>query len=170
MSRSPTSLRSGLEIIIACCTVTFPVATSQSPTHTLTPLPLQWPQVPRLPHFLHLPPPLPILCFLLLISILHSLQCPDDWTDRLYNMSLQIYLTFNISIKCQCKAMRDPGEVWLGPSLWGSFSLILPSQSRQKAKQTAVTSNYCRQYRGGTEQAQPSAYYLRVVGIATTER
>ena len=32
--------------------------------------------------------------------------------------------------------------------LWVSFSLIYPFQSRQKAKQTATTSNYHRQYRG----------------------
>lgn len=32
--------------------------------------------------------------------------------------------------------------------LWVSFSLIYPFQSGQKAKQTATTSNYYRQYRG----------------------
>lgn len=35
LSCSPTSLSSGYGIMIACCTVTFPLAASELPTHTL---------------------------------------------------------------------------------------------------------------------------------------
>ena len=101
LSCSPTSLSSGLEIMIAYCTVTFPASASQSPTHTVYFLHCSLRSLASLALSIYTPSP--ILCFLLLfLSILHSLQCLCDRSDRLYNMSLRIYLTFNISIKCQC--------------------------------------------------------------------
>lgn len=101
LSCSPTSLSSGLEIMIACCSVTFLATASQSPAHTVYFFycSLRSLASPALSIYTA-----PILCFLLLfLSILHSLQCLCDRSDRLYNMSLRIYLTFNISIKCQCR-------------------------------------------------------------------
>lgn len=42
-------------------------------------------------------------------------------------------------------------RLYISP-LWVSFSPIYPFQSRQKAKQTATTSNYHRQHKGTMEQ------------------
>lgn len=47
-----------------------------------------------------------ILCFRwFFLSNLRSLQHLCDQSDSLYNMSLWIYITFNISIKCHCRVM-----------------------------------------------------------------
>lgn len=101
LSCSPTSLSSDLEIMTACCTVTFPATAFQAPAHTVYFVCCSiWSLASSLS--LSKPPPTHMLCFLLhFLSILYSLQCLCDRSDRLYNMSLQIYLTFNILIKCQ---------------------------------------------------------------------
>lgn len=91
-------LSSGLEILIACCTVTFPAqCLSVTYTHTHT---LYFPYC-SFKSLASLPPPSLPLSVLLFLSILHSLRCLCDRSDRLYNVSLRICLTFNISIKCQ---------------------------------------------------------------------
>lgn len=98
LSCSPTSVSSGSGIMIACCTVTFPATASHSPAHTVYFVCCSLRSLASLTLSIYTPPPPhTILCFLLLfLSILHSLQCLCDQSDRLYNMSLQIYLTFNI--------------------------------------------------------------------------
>lgn len=138
LSCSPPSLSSGLEILIACCTVTFPVSASQLPAHTLS---LMYPQVPCLPPFFRLCTPFASACssspssahlsaFVTRVTGFTICRCGS-------NSPLIFQYNANAGWWRTCGIFQRKLVLSLFP-----FLSHLPFSVKTKGKQTATASNY----------------------------